>query len=56
MEYWQQWDQAFAAFESHPREDLREVVRQGRRKVHVWLQDGKERQKRYELHGLGREE
>jgi hypothetical protein len=56
VEYWESWDQAFTAFENHSREDLREVGQYGRAAVRDWLQDGQERQKRFELYGLGREE
>ena len=51
-EYWKPWDQAFAAFENHPREDLREVVRHGRALVHKEIGEARRRQKQFDLHGF----
>ncbi len=56
MEYWKRWDEAFSLFESHSREDLREVAQHGRRMVRGGRQHGEEHQKKFELYGLGREE
>lgn len=56
MEYWQRWDQAFAAFEKHSREDLREVVRHGRDWAQEEIGKARQRQKQFELNGLGRQQ
>jgi hypothetical protein len=55
VEYWEHWDQSFAAFENHSREALREVGRHGRRAVQAWLLHEQEHQKKLELYGLGRD-
>jgi hypothetical protein len=55
-ESWEPWDQAFATFENHSREDLREVVRHGRACAQEKLGRARDRQRRFELYGLGREE
>lgn len=52
-EYWERWDQAFAAFEGHPREDLREVARHGRRQARGSAQGPEWIQRQLDLHGLG---
>ncbi|MFL6196460.1 MAG: hypothetical protein ACJ75H_19925 [Thermoanaerobaculia bacterium] len=56
LEYWEGWDRAFAAFEKHPREDLREAVCHGRAWVQEEIGKAQKRQKRFDLHGLGRDE
>jgi hypothetical protein len=56
LESWERWDQAFAAFENHPREDFREVARHGRASAQEEIGRARERQRRFELYGLGREE
>jgi hypothetical protein len=55
VEYWEKWDQAFAAFEGHPRAELREIVRYGRKWAQAEVSDARERQRHVELHGLGRD-
>jgi hypothetical protein len=55
VEYWERWDQAFAAFEGHPRADFREVVRYGRERAQAEVSEARKRQRHFELHGLGRE-
>jgi hypothetical protein len=55
VEYWEKWDQAFAAFEGHSRTDFREVVRRSRDLVQAELSRARDHQKHFELHGLGRE-
>jgi hypothetical protein len=55
LEYWEQWDQAFAAFENHPREDLREVVRIGRKYVQDEIAKARKLQRQFELYGVGKE-
>lgn len=55
VEYWERWDQAFAAFEGHPRADFRDVVRSAREWVRAKLTEACRLQQHYDLHGLGGE-
>ncbi len=52
VEHWSEWDQAFAALEEHPREDLREVARWGRRIAGDRLQRAREEERRVAVHGF----
>ncbi len=50
--HWSQWDQAFARFESDPREPVREIARHGRRIAQERIQRAQEREHQEELQGL----
>ncbi len=52
-EHWERWDQAFAAFEDHPREDLREVARHGRRQTRGSARGGELIERHLDLYGFG---
>jgi hypothetical protein len=52
VEHWSEWDQAFAALEEHPREDLREVARWGRRIAGDLLQGARKEERRLAVHGF----
>ena len=51
QDHWSQWDQAFAVFEDHPEEELREVARHGRRIAQNHIHDATSEQRRDELCG-----
>jgi len=51
QDHWSQWDQAFAVFEAHPEEELREVARHGRRIAQNHIHGATSEQRRDELCG-----
>jgi hypothetical protein len=55
VSYWTKWDQAFARFESHSREDIRAVAREGRRIARDEVKKANARQRASDLHGVGSE-
>jgi len=52
LEYWERWDQAFAAFAGHPKRDIREVARFGRAEAKEEIARAREFQRRFELYGV----
>ena len=52
IEHWSEWDQAFAALEGHPRKDLHEVARWGRRIAGDHLQSARVEERRIAVHGF----
>jgi hypothetical protein len=53
VEHWAHWDEAFAALEKHESDDLHEVGRCGREMARGFLEEAKQRQRDFEMHGLG---
>jgi len=53
LEHWTRWDRAFAELEEGDSQGLREVARRGRAMARDLLDGARERQRAFEIHGLG---
>jgi hypothetical protein len=52
VDYWEEWAQAFAALEDHPRAEMREVGSRGRQIIGLDLQRARARQEQINLRGM----
>ncbi len=52
LDYWQEWDRAFAAFEDHPRQDMREVAKHGRAEAASLIEEARKEEREVQLRGF----
>jgi len=53
LEYWTRWERAFAALDERDNNELREVAYRGRAMAREFLDGARERQRAFEIYGLG---